>query len=617
MRNIDGCKYSHVVIDEVHCMSEWGHSFRTSYLNLVKTCKKYCGDTVLFGLTATASENVLRNIKIEFGMKDDENVISVPSFTRKELEFKVVNVKSESNKYNELNKLLEQYMYYHNDLLEPNGKASKCGIIFTPFASNKHPYGCAKLARDLKQKYSCDIRCFAGEKPKGWEDEEPWDEYKKNAQNDFKDNKYTTIVATKAFGTGIDKKNIRYTIHYGLPSSLEALYQEAGRAGRDKNPAQCVVIYNSESKADMKDFARVLTPDSTVEELKQVVENLGYNGQDLARQVFLFSTNSITYSDEIRCATYITNKIKKGETCIGEYHDPNRKLFFSREMLEKVVYHLSVIGVIDDWTVDWAKKQINVIPVKDYSLEDVCGKVNTYIKNYNREDGIDLNDDFFKRNKENFAGKEEILILALYYKWYHEKIIGYRKQSLINIVEACEAFDKSGPAEFKNTIESYFRLSDITLMIGQIADNPLEYNNWFELFALASEQKTSDKELSINMGRFLESFQNNVAIDFLSGMANLFAGTFESLNGRQRLERAMTVINTLDLSDRLDILEKSIVLLEKRESNQLNEQFSEFMMNKLDVNDLDEILYNRLEDKYSLSVYMKKVMSRLATFAGE
>lgn len=260
IRDKDLSKYGYVIIDEVHCMSEWGHSFRTSYLNLVKTVRKFCLGATLLGLTATASENVLRNIRIEFGMEDYDNVISVPNFTREELEFKVVNVTDESNKYNELNKVLESYMYYHSDLLENHSDDANCGIIFTPFSSNKYKYGAAKLADTLSHKYNSDIRCFAGSKPNGWNESEngDWDEYKRKVQDDFKSNKFNLIVATKAFGTGIDKQNVRYTIHYGIPVSLESLYQEAGRAGRDKKQAQCIVLYNKEKPKEREEINNVL-----------------------------------------------------------------------------------------------------------------------------------------------------------------------------------------------------------------------------------------------------------------------------------------------------------------------------------------------------------------------
>ena len=260
IRDEDLSKYGYVIIDEVHCMSEWGHSFRTSYLNLVKTVRKFCLGATLLGLTATASENVLRNIRIEFGMEGYDNVISVPNFTREELEFKVVNVTDESNKYNELNKVLESYMYYHSDLLENHSDDANCGIIFTPFSSNKYKYGAAKLADTLSHKYNSDIRCFAGSKPNGWNESEngDWDEYKRKAQDDFKSNKFNLIVATKAFGTGIDKQNVRYTIHYGIPVSLESLYQEAGRAGRDKKQAQCIVLYNKEKPKEREEINNVL-----------------------------------------------------------------------------------------------------------------------------------------------------------------------------------------------------------------------------------------------------------------------------------------------------------------------------------------------------------------------
>jgi len=154
-------------------------------------------------------------------------------------------------------------------------------------------------------------------------------------------------------------------------------------------------------------------------------------------------------------------------------------------------------------------------------------------------------------------------------------------------------------------------------MISQTANEPRAYENWFKIFEQARDEGTSYSDLSVNLGRFLESFQNNLAIDYLSGMANLLAGTFDSMNGRRRLESAIEEINKMDPEDRIAILNASINLIAERRNEQVDEQFSEFMINALDVEDIDELLYQRLQDKYSLVAYMRKVMSKLAVYAGE
>ena len=128
------------VIDEVHCLSEWGHDFRTSYLNLAKTIKKYAPSTRLLGLTATASNFVLNDIKREFEI-ESYNIKTTPSFTREELSFKVI--KCDNNKkhilFSKLRELNEE-----KDIFKLNGKDTRSGIIFTPHVNGKK--GCYQLS---------------------------------------------------------------------------------------------------------------------------------------------------------------------------------------------------------------------------------------------------------------------------------------------------------------------------------------------------------------------------------------------------------------------------------------------------------------------------------------
>lgn len=201
------------VIDEVHCLSEWGHDFRTSYLNLVKTIRNYCPSAWFLGLTATASSFVLEDLKVEFNI-EPRNIKTLTSFTRPELKFYVRKDISENqeDKKRILYDLLSELNNKHNIF----GDATKSGLIFTLFKNGK--FGCYKLTNEISTKFKVDAKWYCGEVPMthifgmGLKNAstpvmkvDVFDKYKMKVQKDYKNNGFPLLVSTKAFGMGIDK----------------------------------------------------------------------------------------------------------------------------------------------------------------------------------------------------------------------------------------------------------------------------------------------------------------------------------------------------------------------------------------------------------------------------
>lgn len=271
---------TYAVIDEVHCLSEWGHDFRTSYLNLAKTIDnlsykdKYGEGTIKYiGLTATASLNVLKDIKVEFARQkqqlEDDNIKSLLDYSREELHFNVIKVE---NKFDELCDIIK------------NSKISeeRAALIFTPFVNGEK--GCYLLSQSLSTKTKEDVKWYSGSCPKIYGSlifgNNEFNEYKKQIQSEFKKNKFSILCSTKAFGMGIDKSNIFYTFHYGLPSSTEALYQEAGRAGRwdkqkfKKQKAECYILYTPEQEENISAVEQIFRKDTNIENIKYIQQHI-------------------------------------------------------------------------------------------------------------------------------------------------------------------------------------------------------------------------------------------------------------------------------------------------------------------------------------------------------
>jgi ATP-dependent DNA helicase RecQ len=302
-QSLSGCKdfnvfFSYAVIDEAHCVSEWGHDFRHVYLNLASNLRRHCttkkGKLSLFGLTATASFDVLADVQRELGLKENA-IVTLPAeaIDRKELNFNIlpISVEVETNlPYNKRENKIGVYKYsilkrFLNELPEKidsldrkygylsnsrnfygkeDGKYQNAGIIFCPTKSNLLPNGVLHLAYGYENKGGglsdlnfLELRTFFGG---GSEDVIKDDRIESIAedsfanQEDFIANRSNLMIATKAFGMGIDKPNIRYSIHYSFPSSVESFYQEAGRAGRDGNPSLCTILYHPNDLETNYDF---------------------------------------------------------------------------------------------------------------------------------------------------------------------------------------------------------------------------------------------------------------------------------------------------------------------------------------------------------------------------
>ena len=203
---------SMVAVDEAHCISQWGQDFRPSYLRIVEFIKLLPRRPVIAAFTATATERVREDVKRILGLRNPVEVVT--GFDRPNLYFEVLHPEM---KEAELLKLLEK-------------RKRKSGIVYC--ATRK---SVEHICDYLTDRGYAATRYHAG-----------LEEAERMANQDaFLYDEKTIMVATNAFGMGIDKSNVNFVIHYNMPKSLEAYYQEAGRAGRDGSNADCILLYGS------------------------------------------------------------------------------------------------------------------------------------------------------------------------------------------------------------------------------------------------------------------------------------------------------------------------------------------------------------------------------------
>lgn len=492
------------VVDEAHCVSEWGHDFRPAYLNIGRLVRDYCQyqgrPPAVVALTGTASRNVLIDILQELGIDDQEAIVEPRSFDRKELIFEVCRVKAQDRLpevVGKLRSILAEFGWHPGQPGDPPS-----GLVFTNFATPAH-VGVQAIADQVRSHLKLPVEVYSGKPPYRWGGpRNSWEREKAEIQGRFKTDRSPILVCTQSFGMGIDKANIRFTIHAMLPRSLEDFYQQAGRAGRDRGPARCFIFFSDDQPGladELLDTER--TP---LEEIARHADRVAKSWQgDAIRNTWFLTQNFLGREVEKRVVRHVVTQAlePKLATHLGDSHPVEVSFLELPEdlfppsggkpvggdtrttALEKALYRLLLVGAVADYQKDYKKRRF-LVDLTAVEEGHVYEQLQSYLRRYATEYEAR---EFLPQQRRAGWGGAACACAAALIDYIYATVAKRRRRAIGQMLQTARDAARGGAPgsneRFREQLLAYLEESEFTQPVVALTGR-IDPDDWFQVLAM-------------------------------------------------------------------------------------------------------------------------------------